>query len=102
MMYAINPREAKYDPRTIADAARIFHMAGENWTMPSEGWDMTNFGLFSGDDDLGGAVARRVYEKAIELRVGKYGLFVTDGERILVFVKTTAEASLWDARSFEG
>jgi Fe-S oxidoreductase len=67
IMYTINPREAKYDPRTISDAAKIFHAAGESWTMPSEGWDMTNFGLFSGDDDLGGVVARRVYEKAIEL-----------------------------------
>ena len=68
IVYSINPREVKYDPRTIADAARIFHLAGESWTMPSEGWDMTNFGLFSGDDDLGGAVARRLYEKVIELR----------------------------------
>jgi Fe-S oxidoreductase len=68
VVYSINPREVKYDPRSIADALKIFHAAGENWTMPSEGWDMTNFGLFSGDDDLGGAVARRVYEKTIELR----------------------------------
>jgi len=68
VVYAINPREIKYDPRTIADAAKIFHLAGENWTMPSEGWDMTNFGLFSGDDDLGGAVARRLYDKVEELR----------------------------------
>ena len=67
IMYTINPREAKYDPRTISDAAKIFHAADESWTMPSEGWDMTNFGLFSGDDELGGVVARRVYEKAIEL-----------------------------------
>ena len=68
VVYSINPREVKYDPRTIADAAKIFHLAGENWTMPSEGWDMTNFGLFSGDDDLGGAVARRLYDKVTELR----------------------------------
>ena len=68
IMYTINPREVKYDPRSISDAAKIFWAAGESWTMPSEGWDMTNFGLFSGDDDLGGAVARRVYEKAIELK----------------------------------
>jgi Fe-S oxidoreductase len=71
IMYTINPREVKYDPRSIADAAKIFYAAGENWTMPSEGWDMTNFGLFSGDDDLGGAVARRVYEKAVELGAKK-------------------------------
>ena len=67
VVYSINPREVKYDPRSIADAAKIFHCAGENWTMPSEGWDMTNFGLFSGDDDLGGSVAQRLYEKVIEL-----------------------------------
>lgn len=68
VVYSINPREVKYDPRTIADAAKIFHVAGEKWTMASEGWDMTNFGLFSGDDDLGGSVAQRLYEKVIELR----------------------------------
>ncbi|TKJ37281.1 hypothetical protein CEE37_14330 [candidate division LCP-89 bacterium B3_LCP] len=71
IVYSINPREVKYDPRTIADAAKIFHLAGANWTMPSEGWDMTNFGLFSGDDDLGGAVGRRLYEKVEELRGGR-------------------------------
>jgi Fe-S oxidoreductase/ActR/RegA family two-component response regulator len=68
VVYAINPREVKYDPRTISDAARIFYLAGENWTMASEGWDMTNFGLFSGDDELGGAVVRRLFEKVVELR----------------------------------
>jgi len=68
IVYSINPREVKYDPRTISDAAKIFYAAGEDWTMPSECWDMTNFGLFSGDDDLGGAVARRLYEKVVELR----------------------------------
>ncbi|MBD3258862.1 response regulator [candidate division GN15 bacterium] len=68
VVYSINPREVKYDPRTISDAAMIFYAAGENWTMPSEGWDMTNFGLFSGDDDLGGAVARRLFDKVTELR----------------------------------
>jgi Fe-S oxidoreductase/CheY-like chemotaxis protein len=68
VVYSINPREVKYDPRSIQDAAKIFHLAKENWTMPSECWDMTNFGLFSGDDDLGGAVARRLYEKVAELK----------------------------------
>jgi Fe-S oxidoreductase len=67
VIYTINPREAKYDPRTIAAAAKIFWAAGESWTMPSEGWDQTNFGLFSGDDQLGGSAARRVYEKMKEL-----------------------------------
>jgi len=71
VMYTINPREVKYDPRSISDAAKIFWAAGESYMMPTEGWDQTNFGLFSGDDELGGAVANRVYEKAKEMRAKK-------------------------------
>jgi Fe-S oxidoreductase/CheY-like chemotaxis protein len=71
VMYCINPREVKYDPRTIKEAALIFWAAGEDWTMPEEGWDNTNFGLFSGDDQLGGACAKREYDKARELGVEK-------------------------------
>ena len=71
VMYCINPREVKYDPRTIKEAALIFWAAGEDWTMPDEGWDNTNFGLFSGDDGLGGVSAKREYDKARELGVDK-------------------------------
>jgi len=67
-MYTINPREIKFDPRSIANAAKIFHFAGERWTLPKWGWDQTNFGLFSGDDTLGAFVARNVYEAAVRLR----------------------------------
>jgi len=70
-MYTINPREIKFDPRSIAQAAKIFHLAGERWTLPSAGWDQTNFGLFSGDDRLGGALARNLYEAAVRLRAGR-------------------------------
>jgi len=67
-MYTINPREVKFDPRSIANAAKIFHFAGERWTLPKWGWDQTNFGLYSGDDKLGGYVAKNVYEAAVRLR----------------------------------
>ena len=68
VLYVINPREIKFDPRSIANAAKIFHFAGENWTLPKWGWDQTNFGLFSGDDNLGGYMAKNVYEAAVRLR----------------------------------
>jgi len=67
IVYTINPREVKYDPRTIKKAALIFYAAGEDWTMTSEGWDQTNFGLFSGDDGLGGACGRRAYDAVDEM-----------------------------------
>jgi Fe-S oxidoreductase len=68
VLYTINPREVKFDPRSIANAARVFFVAGEKWTLPKWGWDQTNFGLFSGDDKLGAYVARNVYEAAERLR----------------------------------
>ncbi len=71
LAYAINPREVKYDPRTIKKAALIFYAAGEDWTMASEGWDQTNFGLFSGDDGLGGVCGQRVYEQVANLGAEK-------------------------------
>jgi Fe-S oxidoreductase len=71
VLYTINPREIKFDPRSIANAAKVFHVAGEKWTLPKWGWDQTNFGLFSGDDYLGAYVARNVYEAAERLGVKK-------------------------------
>ena len=67
IVYTINPREVKYDPRTITNAALIFYAAAESWTMPSWGWDQTNFGLFSGDDVLGGATYKHLEERFKEL-----------------------------------
>ena len=52
-LYAVNPREIKYAPLSLLAAAKIFYVAGASWTMPSEGWDNTNFGLFNGDNSLG-------------------------------------------------
>ena len=49
IMYTLNAREAKHYPEDIAEAAILFHVAGENWTMPSEGWEQTSLTLFAGD-----------------------------------------------------
>lgn len=66
-MYTINPREIKFDPRSLAHAVKIFHFAGEKWTLPKRGWDQTNFGLFSGDDSLGAFMAMNLFEAAERL-----------------------------------
>lgn len=70
-MYTINPREAVYYPQDIGDAAMIFALAGESWTIPSFGWDCTNLPMFAGDRQLAGQVVENVYQKALELGVQK-------------------------------
>ncbi len=97
VVYAINPREVKYDPRTITNAALIFYAAGEDWTMPSDWWDQTNFGLFSGDDALGGIAGKRLYERVAEL----------GGERLVIsecghgYRSTRCEAVNWSGHTVD-
>jgi Fe-S oxidoreductase/CheY-like chemotaxis protein len=71
VVFVVNPREIKYSPLSLLAAAKIFYVAGEDWTMPSVGWDNTNFGLFSGLDDLGGHMGKLAFDQAIKLGVKK-------------------------------
>ena len=64
VVYTLNPREVKYFPYLIQAAAKIFNAAGEDWTMSTESWDATNYGLFSGDDDAARTIAHNL-EQAV-------------------------------------
>jgi Fe-S oxidoreductase len=37
IMYTVNAREVKHYPEDLAEAAILFHLAGESWTVPSSG-----------------------------------------------------------------
>lgn len=50
LLYTINPREAMFFPLSISAVGKIFYAAGEDWTFSSENFDVTNYGLYSGDD----------------------------------------------------
>ncbi len=49
IMYTVNAREPKHYPEDLAEAAILFHVAGENWTVPSVGWEETSLAMFAGD-----------------------------------------------------
>ncbi len=49
IMYTVNAREPKHYPEDLAEAAILFRVAGENWTVPSEGWEETSLAMFAGD-----------------------------------------------------
>ena len=49
IMYTLNAREPKHYPEDVAQAAILFHLAGEKWTVPSEGWEQTSLAMFAGD-----------------------------------------------------
>ncbi|MEW6265625.1 MAG: sulfate respiration complex iron-sulfur protein HmcF [Thermodesulfobacteriota bacterium] len=49
IMYTLNAREPKHYPQDVAEAAILFHLTGEDWTVPSQGWEETNLAMFAGD-----------------------------------------------------
>jgi len=68
LLYTINPREAMFFPLSISAVGKIFYAAGEKWTFSSENFDVTNYGLYSGDDNAAGIMSGRLIKALHELR----------------------------------
>ncbi len=70
IMYTVNAREPKFYPQDIMEVAKIFHVAGEDWTFPSQkGWDDTNLAMFISDLATAKTVAENTFKRAEELEV---------------------------------
>jgi heterodisulfide reductase subunit C len=48
---------------------KIFHAAGESWTVSSENWEGTSWGYFTGDDDAMKTMAGRILGQMEDLQV---------------------------------
>jgi heterodisulfide reductase subunit C len=48
---------------------KIFYAAGEDWTVPSDQWEGTNWGLFTGDDEAMKTMAGRIAGHMEKLQV---------------------------------
>jgi Fe-S oxidoreductase len=70
VMYTVNAREPMFYPQDIMEVAKIFHVAGEDWTFPSEkGWDSTNLAMFCGDQVTARTTVENTFKRAEELEV---------------------------------
>jgi heterodisulfide reductase subunit C len=49
---------------------KIFHAAGEDWTVASENWEGTNWGYFTGDDDAMRTMVGRIVDNMRRLNAG--------------------------------
>jgi Fe-S oxidoreductase len=67
LFYTINPREAMFFPLSILAAGKIFYAAGESWTFSSDNYDVTNYGLYSGDDEAAGTMSDRLVQSKNKL-----------------------------------
>lgn len=68
IMYVLNAREPKHYPEDLAEAAVLFHLAGENWTVPSKGWEQTSLSMFAGDWAACKIQVETVYDAVERLR----------------------------------
>jgi Fe-S oxidoreductase len=66
-LYTINPREAMFFPLSISAVGKIFYAAKESWTFSSENFDVTNYGLYSGDDEAAGIMSSRLIDSMNKL-----------------------------------
>jgi Fe-S oxidoreductase len=71
ILYTVNPREPMFFPLSILAVAKIFYAAGESWTFSGENYDVTNYGLYSGDDQAAGEMSDRLLRslKKLESRI---------------------------------
>ena len=66
-MLTFHPRDIKYYPQNLYSYLKLYNAMGEDFTLPSKGWDSTNIGLFAGDDKSAGILAARVVASAEKL-----------------------------------
>ncbi len=67
LFYTVNPREPKFFPLSLLATAKIFYAAGESWTFASDYYDVTNYGLFSGDNQASAQISSRLRESMTKL-----------------------------------
>jgi len=68
LFYTVNPREPMFFPMSISAAAKIFYAANESWTFSSDNYDVTNYGLYSGQDEIAGMLSERLIESMQKLK----------------------------------
>lgn len=67
VLYTLNPREPKFFPLSISAISKIFHAAGESWTISTNVYDVTNYAYFSGGDDEARTLTRRLFDETLNL-----------------------------------
>ena len=100
IMYTVNAREPKFYPMDIQLAAKIFYLAGEDWTVPSQpGWDSTNLAMFAGDIASAKIPVQLIKDQAIALGVKQVA--ITECGHAFRSLKYESPAWLGEPHPFE-
>ncbi len=67
ILYTLNPREPKFFPLSISAMAKIFFAANESWTVSTDMYDVTNYGIFNGNNAQAAQIAKRLYDEVLKM-----------------------------------
>lgn len=62
LLVTVNSKEPFVQPTDMTWWWRIFHAAGESWTIPSENWEGVNWALYTGDDNALKTIVERIVD----------------------------------------
>ncbi len=62
MLVTVNSKEPFAEPESLTWWWKIFHAAGESWTISSENWEGVNWGLHSGDHHAMRTIVKRIID----------------------------------------
>jgi len=62
LLVTVNSKEPFAEPDDMKWWWKIFHAAGESWTISSVNWEGVNWGLFSGDDEAMKTIVGRIVD----------------------------------------
>ncbi len=71
LLLTVNSKEPFGEPDDMKFWWRIFHAAGESWTIPAENWEGVNWGLFTGDDEAMQVMVGRIVDNMYRLECNK-------------------------------
>ncbi|MDR2011028.1 MAG: (Fe-S)-binding protein [Bacteroidales bacterium] len=65
VFYTLNPREPKFFPLSISAMAKIFFAAKESWSISTNMYDVTNYGIFNGNNSQAAQIAKRLHDEVL-------------------------------------
>ncbi len=68
LLVTVNSKVPFAEPAQMKWWWKIFHAAGESWTIPSENWEGVNWAHFTGDDESSRAIVGRMVENMRRLK----------------------------------
>ncbi len=68
LLVTVNSKEPFAEPDDMKHWWKIFHAAGESWTIPSKSWEGVNWAFFTGDEEALKAIVGRLVESMRELK----------------------------------